>query len=139
MLAEKRQQKRCRFSASHRVAQETNALQNAPQTHMLPENGNVLLPKNGNVFVAVFRQAFLAKSVRPCLVSLTWLPKNGNKNVAVFRQGRCRARSDCVPHHTPDGRPRHLQCDRKHSTDRAHASCRRSIANLRTSRSSAPS
>jgi len=75
---------------------------------MLPENGNVFFPKNGNVFVAVFRQAFLAKSVRPFVISLTWLPKNGNKNVAVFRQGWCRARSDCVPHHTPDGRPRHL-------------------------------
>ena len=57
--------------------------------YMLLEKGNVLFPKNVNVFVAVFRQAFLAKSVRPCLVSLTWLPKNGNKNVAVFRQGGC--------------------------------------------------
>ena len=139
MLAEKRQQKRCRFSARKRcrflatcVFEVRFAVRSSPGLR-----GG--LPKNGNVFVAVFRQAFLAKSVRPCLVSLTWLPKNGNKKVAVFRQGWCRARPDCVPHHTPDGRPRHLQCDRKHSTDRAHASCRRSIANLRTSRSSAPS
>jgi hypothetical protein len=78
---------------------------NAPQTHMLPENGNVLLPKNGNVFVAVFRQAFLAKSVRPCLVSLTWLPKNGNKNVADFSarpvQGSLRLRSSSHPRRSP--------------------------------------
>ena len=66
MLAEKRQQKRCRFSATKRcrflatcVFEVRFAVRSSPGLR-----GG--LPKNGNVFVAVFRQAFLTKSIRAC-------------------------------------------------------------------------
>ena len=57
------------------------------------------------------------------------------KTATRLVQGSLRLRSSSHPRRSPLA----PQCDRKHSTDRAHASCRRSIANLRTSRSSAPS
>ena len=97
------------------------------------------LPKNGALFAAVFRQAFIAKSVRLCAVSLTLVAEKRQQKRCRFSarlvQGSLRLRSSSHPRRSPLA----PQCDRKHSTDRAHASCRRSIANLRTSRSSAPS